>query len=57
MPYCLLSQSHGADLYDLLDGAVHRPDVDGGRRREGEKDQGELEDGQPHPLYIVPNSV
>ena len=47
--YCLLSQSHGADLYDLLDGAVHRPHVDGGCRREGEKDQGELEDGQPHP--------
>ena len=40
-----LSKGNGADLHDILDGAVHRADADGGRRREGEEDQGELENG------------
>ena len=51
--FSTLSKGNGADLHDILDGAVHRADADGGRRREGEEDQGELENGDlPHPRKL-----
>ena len=39
-------QGNGADLFDILDGTIHWTDADGGGGREGEADQGELEDGK-----------
>ena len=39
-------QGNGADLFDILDGTIHWTDADGGGGREGEADQGELENGK-----------